>query len=322
MSFAPLTFERAPDVIIWRREHFDARFEILSAAVAVDGAVTKPPAVIDEQSDLVKGVYEGGLKTWECASDLVEYLANGSASKRVIGSSTFEVSHSACCTRSWFELVWCRWAVAQRCRRATSSAGCCMSSTLSMSQLRLPACISSTSTSRVSPERHQSQGRLADVPCAVLQLITVPNLLLAYAQHVQRHSGAQVTPTTAGELNIDAALVASFLSFLERHRIELRLFAGDWATMPPDAMPYDLVLSSETVYEPTALPSLVSVLAKATGASGVCLVACKRVYFGVGGGEVEFLQQSKHSGASINTVARSTQGVERVILSTAWPSRH
>lgn len=26
-------------------------------------------------SDLVKGVYEGGLKTWECALDLVAYLA-------------------------------------------------------------------------------------------------------------------------------------------------------------------------------------------------------------------------------------------------------
>lgn len=27
------------------------------------------------KSDLVKGVYEGGLKTWECALDLVAYLA-------------------------------------------------------------------------------------------------------------------------------------------------------------------------------------------------------------------------------------------------------
>lgn len=32
------------------------------------------------KSDLVKGVYEGGLKTWECALDLVAYLAENKES--------------------------------------------------------------------------------------------------------------------------------------------------------------------------------------------------------------------------------------------------
>ena len=30
---------------------------------------------IDNPSDLVPGVYEGGLKTWECSVDLVEYFS-------------------------------------------------------------------------------------------------------------------------------------------------------------------------------------------------------------------------------------------------------
>ncbi len=42
-------------------------------------------------SDLVKGVYEGGLKTWECALDLVAYLAEQKDSfdgKRVLEVGT------------------------------------------------------------------------------------------------------------------------------------------------------------------------------------------------------------------------------------------
>ncbi|KAG5188234.1 hypothetical protein JKP88DRAFT_353472 [Tribonema minus] len=35
-----------------------------------------PPeaAVVDEETDLVPGVYEGGLKVWECSVDLIEYM--------------------------------------------------------------------------------------------------------------------------------------------------------------------------------------------------------------------------------------------------------
>ena len=29
-----------------------------------------------EQSDLVSGVYEGGLKVWDCSFDLVDYVAS------------------------------------------------------------------------------------------------------------------------------------------------------------------------------------------------------------------------------------------------------
>ena len=32
------------------------------------------PEYLNENSDLVKNVYEGGLKIWECSQDLVSYL--------------------------------------------------------------------------------------------------------------------------------------------------------------------------------------------------------------------------------------------------------
>ncbi len=36
--------------------------------------IEKALAFLDAPSDLVPGVYEGGLKTWECSLDLVDYL--------------------------------------------------------------------------------------------------------------------------------------------------------------------------------------------------------------------------------------------------------
>jgi protein-histidine N-methyltransferase len=55
---------------------------------------------LDAPSDLVPGVYEGGLKTWECSLDLVEHLhelqsssdLGGFAGKRVIEASFFFIS--------------------------------------------------------------------------------------------------------------------------------------------------------------------------------------------------------------------------------------
>lgn len=77
-----------------RRDLFDARFQLISegAGDAVDDASTQEEGTnaearvpdlsvkrqaltfLDAPSDLVPGVYEGGLKTWECSLDIVDYL--------------------------------------------------------------------------------------------------------------------------------------------------------------------------------------------------------------------------------------------------------
>ena len=66
-----------------RRDLFDARFQLISDDGRRGGADVGEkmhPAqasaleFIEAPSDLVPGVYEGGLKTWECSLDLVNYL--------------------------------------------------------------------------------------------------------------------------------------------------------------------------------------------------------------------------------------------------------
>ena len=60
-----------------RRDLFDARFQMLLDEEDDETSPSNGSSAnghVDAQSDLIPGVYEGGLKTWECALDLVETL--------------------------------------------------------------------------------------------------------------------------------------------------------------------------------------------------------------------------------------------------------
>ncbi|KAJ1552552.1 Histidine protein methyltransferase 1, partial [Nowakowskiella sp. JEL0078] len=69
----PVTF--SSDFRLYRRNLSDVKFEIADNDELDLTEGTLATAIV-AQSDLIPSVYEGGLKTWECASDLVEYLRN------------------------------------------------------------------------------------------------------------------------------------------------------------------------------------------------------------------------------------------------------
>lgn len=86
---------------IFRRDLFDARFQLLNEGEEEEEERKKRGEwSAGADSDLVPGVYEGGLKTWECSLDLVQVL-----SERVTpvkGKSVLEVSGIdavPCCDR-------------------------------------------------------------------------------------------------------------------------------------------------------------------------------------------------------------------------------
>jgi hypothetical protein len=65
----------------------DVKFELINSEEADDQAEVFP-----ESSDLIKGVYEGGFKTWECSIDLVEYMATGmTADESLVGKKIMEL---------------------------------------------------------------------------------------------------------------------------------------------------------------------------------------------------------------------------------------
>jgi protein-histidine N-methyltransferase len=91
-----------------RRDLFDARFQVISQdqegedeegsrlTAGDKGKGKERRFEVDEATDLVRGVYEGGLKTWECSLDLVDCLDGlgyGTGGTRdVRGRSFLEVS--------------------------------------------------------------------------------------------------------------------------------------------------------------------------------------------------------------------------------------
>jgi len=99
-----------------RRDLFDARFQLISEGTAIDLPQTvefnhndesipeekqhrhaSALQFIEAPSDLIPRIYEGGLKTWECSTDLVEYLDSTQATKGFQGKHILEVNYPLDC---------------------------------------------------------------------------------------------------------------------------------------------------------------------------------------------------------------------------------
>jgi protein-histidine N-methyltransferase len=127
---------------------------------------------------------------------------------------------------------------------------------------------------------------------------------------------------------VSPELLASFEELLENENIELEFFEGDWSSMRlPQEHKYDIVLTSETVYSLSSLPALLDLLESACrpGDESLCLVACKRIYFGVGGGELEFRTRVERAlRGRVETVwgqDGQSQGVGRRVMKVEWAGK-
>ena len=78
---------------------------------------------------------------------------------------------------------------------------------------------------------------------------------------------------------------------------ETRFFSGDWANLENSILvnqiknendKFDLILTSETIYNVENQSKLVSIFQNFTKKEGEVLVGAKSVYFGVGGGVRQF----------------------------------
>lgn len=83
ISYSPLVIPisskaGAQSITLARRDLFDARFQLIAEGIEEPEAEEEDRhralEFLDAPSDLVPGVYEGGLKTWECSLDLVDYM--------------------------------------------------------------------------------------------------------------------------------------------------------------------------------------------------------------------------------------------------------
>ena len=153
-------------------------------------------------------------------------------------------------------------------------------------------------------------------------------------------------PGVPGELPVNPALVAAFLQSVSDKNLHIHFLCGSWSTYNVKRR-FDIILTSETMYQPESIPDLLDVLWKACanppsltiGATlegameerlslndPKCYVAWKVLYFGVGGGLPDFisgLENPRNSKCSRpagkwKILKEHSQGVVRKVTQVFW----
>lgn len=151
-----------------------------------------------------------------------------------------------------------------------------------------------------------------------------------------------------GELPITPELKAAFVSSLLALNVTIKFFSGSWNTFNPACTIgstdcYNMILTSETIYQMDSLESLIDLMqaactgkpkeslndlisslenseksAKEVSCPYHCLVAAKVFYFGVGGGVLEFLKSIERRRGRAETVQERKDGVGRRVMRVEW----
>lgn len=215
---------------------------------------------ITSNSDLIPGVYEGGMKIWECTFDLIRYFKDEDVDfegKRVLDLG-------------------------------------CGAGLLGLFCLR----------------RNAEAVHFQDYNGTVIEEITIPNAL------VNCDDSPKDTDGEPGGKRIKKSDVkAGLLS-------KCRFFSGEWSSFaklmqnqaPP--MKYDVIVTSETTYNPDYYSALHNVFQKLLATDGIVYLASKSHYFGVGGGVhlfETFVKENKLF--SIRTLKVHDDGLQRMLLS-------
>ncbi|KAF2470936.1 uncharacterized protein BDR25DRAFT_286240 [Lindgomyces ingoldianus] len=251
-------------------------FDVRLQLMAEDGNSTSNPLSGLDASDVKTNVYEGGYKTWECSIDLVKFLLDRGPRKDL--DDLVRVNH----------------VIEMGCGTALP--------TLLLFQYALKNGLVGLYVT------------LTDYNADVLRLVTVPNLLLAYASTIAAReapfSNDSPNPLAdenadSGDLYITPTFLQAFRSTLSSLGLTLTLLSGSWrpvsSLLPliPSAPELNtFVLASETIYSPTSLLAFTEAMAALLKRvkSGKAIVAAKRVYFGVGGSVDGFRQECANRG--------------------------
>ncbi|KAK4239688.1 hypothetical protein C8A03DRAFT_42690 [Achaetomium macrosporum] len=279
-----------------RRELWDVRVQLMAEENTDNPSESE--AGLGEH-DVKTGIYEGGFKSWESSVDLVKVLAAEKVSDLLVHDPCIVIELG--CGTALPSLALFHWALAER-----------------------------------KPEHKEALALiLADYNPTVLYLVTLPNLILAWAlQQRDQNLALDEAFTPDGELELTPEVLEAFRLSLSLNCITLSFLSGAWSTDfvdilyrsgIPTSLPETtraLVLGSETIYSPFALESFSSILLSVLqrerqerpSGNARALVAAKRLYFGVGGSLDDFVERMKGLGAAIRVLFEETQGVHRGVV--------
>ncbi|KAF9304871.1 Histidine protein methyltransferase 1 [Mortierella antarctica] len=264
------------------------------------------------KSDLVKGVYEGGLKTWECALDLVAYLAENKESYD--GKKVLEL-------------------------------GC-------GSALPGIYILTQSSSVKVDLQDYNDQVlKLVTLPNVLLNTHVRPDQQPAEEDEDGNDSEEkpvkdddlrkdregeddedddeedeipEADPADGDFIGVELDIPDSDeerKGLLQKVGLQSRFFMGDWAGLvdlldfKSSDDKYDLILTSETIYAEESHMKLYNTIKNSLKQGGKALVAAKTFYFGVGGDVLSFRRLIEKDGTFDVKVVFSAQAfVRREIL--------
>ncbi|KAK7969303.1 hypothetical protein PG996_002259 [Apiospora saccharicola] len=301
-SLLDVVLDSGETIQLPRRELWDVRVQIM----AEDGDRGDSEAGLGSH-DVKTGVYEGGFKSWESSVDLVKVLAAQSKSFLEPADATPCVIELGCGT-ALPSLALFQWAIEKK----TNSESCTPMSII-----------------------------LADYNSAVLELVTLPNFLIAWVRE-QASEGSSVSVdalASEGELEITQELIVGFERYLAERQIDLNLFSGAWSpelvglmskptetTVTSSGSKHStIIIGAETIYSPFALQSFTDTTIelmeqqKALQNTAELLVGAKKLYFGVGGSLDDFVSKARERGAKVENVREETDGVRRGVVRCVLP---
>jgi len=135
--------------------------------------------------------------------------------------------------------------------------------------------------------------------------------------------GAEVWFNDYNEEVLKHITMPNTLLNVPKNPAKTRFFAGDWESFEEIVSPemsreeekFDLILTSETIYNTKNQHKLISIFKNFLKKNGQVLVAAKTMYFGVGGGLRQFERMLSENGLNFATVKAFDEGVNREIVS-------
>ncbi|NXB98592.1 MET18 methyltransferase, partial [Orthonyx spaldingii] len=229
-----------------------------------EGIVSKS---VSSHSDLIPGVYEGGLKIWECTFDLMDYFSEA------------EIEFT---------------------NKTVLDLGC-GAGLLGIVALRGKA------------ERVHFQ----DYNSTVIDEITLPNVV-ANCINESRRMGSGKDRKTSKPPSKRPRRAEGSPDVLSK----CRFFSGEWSQVSQLLLSsnkpfskYDIILTSETIYNPDYYSALHDTLAQLLDKNGCVYLASKVHYFGVGGGIYLFEKFIEEKNVFRTSVVKTIdQGLQRCIM--------
>ena len=147
----------------------------------------------------------------------------------------------------------------------------------------------------------------ADYNDAVLRLVTLPNIILTWAETHEEHDDPtpNLDSSSKDDMIISPSIIFRFKSEMEAKGINFVLLSGPWSPalaelIPPSSSTLgSVILAAETIYSPASTAAFVdlviTILKRVKMAKA--MVGAKRLYFGVGGSVDGLKEACREKGA-------------------------